>query len=185
MGGPKAKSRSQNSKPIAPGGEFERIGTRHRRNRRSHDSEGSRELEAGWRHRQQVRPGYAASPRRSTPDGATSCLGFIKRLGDATRANIRLVAAKATALPARRAAVGCMLNRLILLTAGNEPKLAELFARAELRRGNCAAAASPATSADWVTGAQKSHSCAARSDRAAVRQDAGFHATFCVAPALL
>jgi hypothetical protein len=27
------------------------------------------------------------------------------------------------ALPARRAAIGCILNRLILLTAGNEPKL--------------------------------------------------------------
>ena len=42
-------------------------------------------------------------------------------------------------MPARRAAIGCMLNRLILLTAGNEPKLAELFARAELKRGSCAA----------------------------------------------
>ena len=42
------------------------------------------------------------------------------------------------ALPARRAAIGCMLDRLMLLTAGNEPKLAELFARAELKRGSCA-----------------------------------------------
>jgi hypothetical protein len=57
-------------------------------------------------------------------------------------------------MPARRAAVGCMLNRLILLTSGNEPKLAELFARAELRRGSCTAAAIPSTSADWLTGAQ-------------------------------
>ena len=56
-------------------------------------------------------------------------------------------------MPARRAAVGCMLNRLILLTSGNEPKLAELFARAELRRGSCTASAS-STSADWPTGAQ-------------------------------
>ena len=46
-----------------------------------------------------------------------------------------------------------MLNRLMLLTAGNDPKLAELFARAELRRGSCAAATS-ALSADWVTAAQ-------------------------------
>ena len=45
-----------------------------------------------------------------------------------------------------------MLNRLILLTAGNEPKLAELFARAELKRGRCAVATASATSADWVTG---------------------------------
>ena len=47
-----------------------------------------------------------------------------------------------------------MLNRLILLTSGNEPKLAELFARAELWRGNCTAASLPSTPADWVTGAQ-------------------------------
>ena len=58
------------------------------------------------------------------------------------------------AVPARRAAIGCMLNRLILLTSGNEPKLAELFAHAELRRGSCATTALPSTSADWVTGAQ-------------------------------
>jgi hypothetical protein len=56
-------------------------------------------------------------------------------------------------LPARRAAIGCMLNRLILLTAGNDPKLAELFAHAEVRRSDCAASGVPALSADWVTGA--------------------------------
>jgi hypothetical protein len=47
-----------------------------------------------------------------------------------------------------------MLNRLILLTAGNDPKLAELFAHAELRRSDCSPAAVPALSADWVTGAE-------------------------------
>jgi hypothetical protein len=57
-------------------------------------------------------------------------------------------------LPAQRAAIGCMLNRLTLLTAGNEPKLAELFARAELKRGSCAAATPSATSVDWVTGTE-------------------------------
>ena len=57
-------------------------------------------------------------------------------------------------MPARRAAIGCILNRLILLTAGNDPKLAELFARAELRRGSCAASATSATSADRVSGAE-------------------------------
>ena len=45
-----------------------------------------------------------------------------------------------------------MLNRLTLLSAGNDPKLAELFARAELRRGDCAASGAPALSADWLTG---------------------------------
>jgi len=54
-------------------------------------------------------------------------------------------------LPARRSAIGCILSRLILLTAGNDPKLAELFARAELKRGSCTASAA---SADWVTGAK-------------------------------
>jgi hypothetical protein len=43
------------------------------------------------------------------------------------------------------------LNRLTLLSAGNDPKLAELFARAELRRGSCATAATSASSANWVT----------------------------------
>jgi hypothetical protein len=46
------------------------------------------------------------------------------------------------------------LSRPILLTAGNEPKLAELFARAELKRGNCAASAPSTPPADWVTGAE-------------------------------
>jgi hypothetical protein len=45
-----------------------------------------------------------------------------------------------------------MLNRLTLLSTGNDPKLAELFARAELRRGDCATSAVPALSADWLTG---------------------------------
>ena len=52
------------------------------------------------------------------------------------------------ALPARRAAISCLLSRLILLTAGNEPKLAELFARAELRRAACGPAG---PYPDWVT----------------------------------
>jgi hypothetical protein len=57
-------------------------------------------------------------------------------------------------LPARRAAIGCILNRLILLTAGNEPKLAELFTRAELKRGSCAASATSTASVDWLSGAE-------------------------------
>ena len=49
----------------------------------------------------------------------------------------------------QRQAVACALDRLTMLSAGNDPKLAELFARAELRRAGCGALA-PA-SADWVT----------------------------------
>ena len=92
-----------------------------------------------------------------TTDGAKgqakSCLGFLKRLGDPTL-QISGWTCQGDGLPARRAAIGCMLNRLTLLTAGNEPKLAELFARAELKRGSCAAATPSATSVDWVTGTE-------------------------------
>ena len=85
-------------------------------------------------------------------DGARSCLGFIKRV-DEPGLQISGWSCQGETLPARRAAISCMLNRLVLLTAGNDPKLAELFARAELRRGGCATATS-AISADWVTTAQ-------------------------------
>jgi hypothetical protein len=47
-----------------------------------------------------------------------------------------------------------MLSRLILLTAGNDPKLAALFAHAELRRASCAASTPSAGPADWVTAAE-------------------------------
>ena len=85
-------------------------------------------------------------------DGARSCLGFVKRV-DEPSLQISGWSCQGEALPARRAAISCMLNRLVLLTAGNDPKLAELFARAELKRGSCATATS-AVSADWVTAAQ-------------------------------
>jgi hypothetical protein len=89
----------------------------------------------------------------SNAGGATSCLGFIKRLGDAGL-QISGWSCQGSGLPARRTAIGCLLNRLSLLSAGNEPKLAELFARAELKRGSCATAAASAVSADWVTGGE-------------------------------
>ena len=86
-------------------------------------------------------------------DDAPSCLGFIKRLDEP---NLRISgwSCQRDTWPARRAAVACILNRLILLTAGNDPKLAELFAHAELRRGGCAPFTTLAPSADWVTGAE-------------------------------
>ena len=91
-------------------------------------------------------PGARRTSRRS-------CLGFLKRV-DEPNLQISGWSCQGDALPARRAAIGCMLNRLILLTAGNDPKLAELFARAELRRGSCGSAVPPASSADWVTSAE-------------------------------
>jgi hypothetical protein len=82
-------------------------------------------------------------------DDARTCLGFVKRI-DEPNVQISGWSCQGETIPARRAAIGCILNRLVLLTAGNDPKLAELFARAELKRGSCAAS-SPA--ADWVTSA--------------------------------
>jgi hypothetical protein len=85
---------------------------------------------------------------------ARPCLGFMKAF-DAPNLRISGWSCQGETLPARRAAIGCILNRLVLLAAGNDPKLADLFARAELKRGTCAApSAAPVPSADWVTGAQ-------------------------------
>ena len=56
-----------------------------------------------------------------------------------------------------RAAISWILSRLMLLTAGNDRKLAELFARAELRRGSCAAQGTSGASVDWVTSAENPH----------------------------
>jgi hypothetical protein len=81
---------------------------------------------------------------------ARSCLGFLKRLDDPAL-QISGWSCQGNTLPARRTAISCMLGRLMLLTAANDPKLAELFARAELKRGDCAAVTSSADSADWVT----------------------------------
>lgn len=87
-------------------------------------------------------------------EDASSCLGFVKRLDD-PELQISGWSCQGSTLPARRAAIGCMLERLGLLTAGKEPKLAEVFARAELRRGNCTDAALSAVSTDWITGMEK------------------------------
>jgi hypothetical protein len=81
-----------------------------------------------------------------------SCLGFTKRL-DEPDLRISGWSCQGDGPPARRAAISCILNRLTLLAAGNDPKLAELFARAELKRGSCTAGAMSARSADWVTAA--------------------------------
>jgi hypothetical protein len=85
---------------------------------------------------------------------ARPCLGFMKGF-DQPVVRISGWSCQGDTLPARRAAIGCILDRLILLSAGNDPKLVELFAYAELKRGSCApASAAPIMSADWVTGTQ-------------------------------
>jgi hypothetical protein len=146
---------AQGEKPVAeleiyrPGGESQGSGPAVAEIAARMNSEGWRELEAAGVIESKFGP---VTLLRLTVDAndAASCVGFIK---DEPNVRISGWSCQGDDMPARRAAVGCVLNRLILLTSGNEPKLAELFARAELRRGDCADAL-PSTSADWATGAQ-------------------------------
>ena len=80
---------------------------------------------------------------------APPCLGFIKGF-DEPLLWISGWSCEGQTLPARRAALGCLLDRLTPLSTGNDPKMAEFFAHAELKRGSCGASA-PRGSADWVT----------------------------------
>jgi len=88
----------------------------------------------------------AGAERTHDPAG---CLGFFKTV-DNPALRISGWSCQGSSLPAQRGAVACMLERLTLLTSGNEPKLAELFARAELNRRNCSGPG-PAASGDWIT----------------------------------
>jgi hypothetical protein len=80
-----------------------------------------------------------------TKEGPGACLAFSKRI-DEPPLQISGWSCQGDNWPARRAAIGCLLSRLTLLTSGNEPKLAGLFTRAEMKRGGCATSLS-----DWVT----------------------------------
>lgn len=68
--------------------------------------------------------------------GKQACLGFARTY---TSPSVRISgwACQADTLAAQRSLIGCTLNRLILLSAGNDPRMAELFARAELKRDTC------------------------------------------------
>jgi hypothetical protein len=83
----------------------------------------------------------------TTAKGTPTCLGYLKRNEDPAL-QISGFSCQGETLPARRAAIACALNRLTLLTSGNEPRLAELFAHAELKRRGC----DPAGSSDWLLG---------------------------------
>ncbi|OQW55243.1 MAG: hypothetical protein A4S14_13440 [Proteobacteria bacterium SG_bin9] len=89
---------------------------------------------------------FPAQESKSKP-----CLGFAK-VFEGTRIHITGFACHADTIAAQRASVGCMLNRLTLLAAGNDSKMAELFARAELKRGSCNPAPVPG---DWVSTLQE------------------------------
>jgi hypothetical protein len=87
-------------------------------------------------------------------EGMGACLGFLKRIDDPAL-QISGWSCRGLSLPSRRADIDCMLNRLTPLASGNEPKLAELFANAELRRTNCGPAQGPTGgtsggTADWI-----------------------------------
>ena len=81
-------------------------------------------------------------------EGAPSCLGYLKR-NEEPALQISGFSCQGDTMPARRAAIACTLNRLTQLASGNEPKLAEMFAHAELKRRSC----EPQGSADWLLGA--------------------------------
>ncbi|MBR0796572.1 hypothetical protein JQ615_14345 [Bradyrhizobium jicamae] len=97
--------------------------------------------------------GSVALLRPEPRDGGRTCLAFLKQV---ETPNLRISGwtCQGDSLPAQRAAIGCMLNRLTLLAVGNDPKLAELFARAELKRSDCAPSGQPALSSDWVMGSE-------------------------------
>jgi len=86
-------------------------------------------------------------------DRADACLAFLKPF-DELHLRISGWSCRGDDWPARRAATGCLLNRLTLLAAGTDRKMAELFARAELKRADCGASDAPMLSADWVTGVE-------------------------------
>ena len=75
-----------------------------------------------------------------------ACTGFLRTV-EQPALRISGYVCQGETVPARGAAVACMLNRLSLVAAGNDARLAELFARAELRRADCRT--------DWVSGAGK------------------------------
>lgn len=76
----------------------------------------------------------------------TACLGFLKAI-DQPALRLSGYVCQGETAAARSAAVTCLLNRLSLVAAGNDAKLAELFARADLKRADCRT--------DWVSSSDK------------------------------
>lgn len=132
-----------------PGGEFHEKGLVPAGPFAGMDRGGTPEREAAGLIASKFGPVTLRGPSGSADDGR-ACLGFIKWINDLPL-QISGWSCQGDDVPARRAAVGCLLNRLVLLAAGNDARLAELFARAELRRSDCAASAAFALTADWVT----------------------------------
>lgn len=85
---------------------------------------------------------------RGEPAKVRSCLGFAKSF-DGPKIRISGWSCQGDTPAAQRAHLTCTLNRLTLLSAGNEPKIAELFARAELNGRNCPVVAMTPTNG-WI-----------------------------------
>jgi hypothetical protein len=94
--------------------------------------------------------GAVALVRFATQTGGKPqpCIGFAHSF-DSPRLQIAGWTCQGENAQIQRQAIACVLDRLTMLSAGNDQKLAELFARAELRRSGCSPSG-PAT-ADWVT----------------------------------
>ena len=80
-----------------------------------------------------------------------ACMGFAYTF-DSPRLQISGWTCQGDNAQSQRRAIGCVLDRLTMLSAGNDPKLADLFAQAELRRFGCRNAAA---ATDWVTATQE------------------------------
>jgi hypothetical protein len=91
--------------------------------------------------------------RAGSRNGFGGCLGFIKRFDDPAL-QMSGWSCQGDGLPARRATIGCMLNRLTLLASADDAKLAELFARTEPKRANCTGSPQTDRAADWVSGVE-------------------------------
>lgn len=92
--------------------------------------------------------------QRFTASGKLSCLAFSKDF-DNPRVQISGWSCQPVPAAALRAFIACTLDRLVLLSAGNDPVLAGLFAKAELRRTGCSVIASNGMpGSDWIAANQ-------------------------------
>lgn len=90
-------------------------------------------------------------------DGRRRCLGFIRAFED-PRMQISGWYCNDGPELVERGIVACALDRLMLLSAGSDPRIADLFARAEARRKACGLknthiAATPRHN-DWIAGSE-------------------------------
>jgi hypothetical protein len=87
--------------------------------------------------------------RLSATESGDTCMGFARSLAS-PRLQITGWVCQPPSGPAQRVAIACALDQFVLLSAGNDPKLAEWFAAAELKRAGCGTTTGP--NANWMTG---------------------------------